>query len=166
MSSERRTAIVTGGDSGIGHAIALELGRRGMAVTVNYHKNQAAADATVKAIQSGGGTGQAVQGDVSSVDDIQALIDRTVEAFGRLDVIVNNAGMETRTSVLDTTEQQFDLVIAVDLKSAFFGVAAGGEADDLRRAAAVGSSTSRRSTRTGRCPATRRTAPRRAESGC
>jgi glucose 1-dehydrogenase len=122
MTLEGKAAIVTGGDSGIGHAISLELGRQGASVTVNYHKDQASADATVQAIQAAGGKAQAVQGDVSSVADIQTLVDKTVEAFGRLDVMVNNAGMETRTSVLDTTERQFDMVIGVDLKSAFFGV--------------------------------------------
>ncbi len=119
-----KAAIVTGGDSGIGHAICLELGRQGAAVTVNFHNNQAAADATVKAIQDTGGKAQAVHGDVSSVADIQALVDKTVAAFGRLDIMVNNAGMETRTSTLETTERQFDMVIAIDLKSAFFGVQA------------------------------------------
>jgi glucose 1-dehydrogenase len=122
MTLQDRVAIVTGGDSGIGHGISLELGRQGTAVTINYHRNAEAAQAAVKEIEEAGGTAQAVQGDVSSVDDIQRLIDRTVEAFGRLDVMVNNAGMETRTSTLDTTEHQFDLVIGVDLKSAFFGV--------------------------------------------
>ena len=122
MSLEGKAAVVTGGDSGIGHAISLEMGRQGAFVTINYHKNQAAADATVKAIEAEGGKGQAVQGDVSSVADIQRLIDSTVQATGKLDIIVNSAGMETRTGILDTTEQQFDLVIGVDLKSAFFGV--------------------------------------------
>jgi glucose 1-dehydrogenase len=117
-----KVAIITGSDSGIGHAIALELAAQGAAVTVNYHKNQAAADATKAAIEAAGGRAQAMQGDVSSIADIQALVDGTVTAFGRLDIMVNNAGMETRTSVLDTTERQFDLVIGVDLKSAFFGV--------------------------------------------
>ena len=122
MALEGKSAVVTGGDSGIGHAISLEMGRQGAFVTINYHKNQAAADATVKAIEAEGGKGQAVQGDVSSVTDIQNLIDKTVAATGKLDIIVNNAGMETRTGILDTTEQQFDLVMGVDLKSAFFGV--------------------------------------------
>ena len=117
-----KAAVVTGGDSGIGHAIAVELGRQGASVTVNYHKNADAADATVKEIEAAGGKAQAVQGDVSSIADIQNLVDKTVAAFGRLDIMVNNAGMETRTSTLDTTEKQFDLVIAIDLKSAFFGV--------------------------------------------
>src|SRR4029453_11753341 len=117
-----RVAIVTGGDSGIGHAISLELGRQGASVTVNYHKDEAAANATVDAIQAAGGRAQAVQGDVSSVADIQRLLDAAVSAYGRPHVMVNNAGMETRTSTLDTTEHQFDMVIGVDLKSAFFGV--------------------------------------------
>jgi glucose 1-dehydrogenase len=122
MSLEGKAAIVTGGDSGIGHAISLELGRQGASVTVNYHKDEASANKTVEAIKGVGGNAQAVQGDVSSVTDLQNLVDSTVKAFGRLDVMVNNAGMETRTSTLDTTERQFDMVIGVDLKSAFFGV--------------------------------------------
>ncbi len=122
MSLEGKAALVTGGDSGIGHAISLELARQGSRVTVNYHRNEGSARETVAAIQALGSDAQAIQGDVSSVADIRKLVDRTVKAFGRLDVMVNNAGMETRTSILDTTEQQFDLVMGVDLKSAFFGV--------------------------------------------
>jgi len=121
MLLENKVAIVTGGDSGIGHAICLALAAEGATLTINYHKNQAAADATLQEITAAGGKGQVVQGDVAQVADVQRLADATVEAFGKLDVMVNNAGMETRTSILDTTEQQFDLVISVDLKSAFFG---------------------------------------------
>jgi len=124
MMLQGKVAIVTGGDSGIGHAIAFELASEGAAVTINYHRNQAAAEATLRAIHSSGGSGLIVQGDVSRVADVQTLVDQTVAAFGRLDILVNNAGMETRTSLLDTTEEQFDLVLAVDLKSAFFGVQA------------------------------------------
>ena len=121
MMLANKVALVTGGDSGIGHAISLGLAREGAAVTINYHRDQAAAEATLQQIQQAGGKGQIIQGDVSSVADIQKLVDQTAQAFGRLDIMVNNAGMETRTSLLDTTERQFDLVIAVDLKSAFFG---------------------------------------------
>jgi len=116
-----KVAIVTGGDSGIGHAISVGLASEGAAVTINYHRDQAAAEETLRHIQQAGGKGQVIQADVSSPADIQKLVDQTVRAFGRLDVMVNNAGMETRTSLLDTTERQFDLVIGVDLKSAFFG---------------------------------------------
>ena len=124
MTLDGKVAIVTGSDSGIGHAIAVELARQGASVTINYHKNAAAADTTLKTIQDAGGKAQVIQADVSSVADIGRLVDETVAAFGRLDILVNNAGMETRTSTLDTTEHQFDLVIAIDLKSAFFGVQA------------------------------------------
>ncbi|HEV2236151.1 MAG TPA: glucose 1-dehydrogenase [Ktedonobacterales bacterium] len=118
---DNTVAIVTGGDSGIGHAISLGLAQAGAAVTINYHRNQAAAQATADAITSAGGKALVAQGDVSQVADLTALVAQTVQAFGRLDVMVNNAGLETRTGVLDTTEQQFDQVIGVDLKSAFFG---------------------------------------------
>jgi glucose 1-dehydrogenase len=121
MLLDNKAVVVTGGDSGIGHAICVGLALEGASVTVNYHRNQAAAEATLRQIQEVGGTAQVLQGDVSRLADLQALIDKTVQAYGRLDVMVNNAGMETRTSLLDTTEQQFDLVMGVDLKSAFFG---------------------------------------------
>jgi glucose 1-dehydrogenase len=122
MSLENKAAIVTGSDSGIGRAIATELAKQGAAVTINYHKNADAADEVRDAIEKAGGRAQVVQADVSNLADIQRLVDETVKAFGHLDIMVNNAGMETRTSTLDTTEKQFDMVIAVDLKSAFFGV--------------------------------------------
>lgn len=121
MMLANKVAIVTGGDSGIGHAISVGLASEGAAVTINYHRDQAAAEETLRHIQQAGGKGQVIQANVANPADIQKLVDQTVQAFGRLDVMVNNAGMETRTSLLDTTERQFDLVIGVDLKSAFFG---------------------------------------------
>jgi glucose 1-dehydrogenase len=122
MSLEHKVAIVTGGDSGIGHAICLELARQGARVAVNYHHDAEAAAATVRAISDLGGTARAIKADVSSVPDIARLVDEAVAAFGRLDIMVNNAGMETRTSTLETSEADFDRVIGVDLKSVFFGV--------------------------------------------
>jgi glucose 1-dehydrogenase len=119
---ENKVAIVTGGDSGIGHAISVELAKAGAKVTIDYHKNKQAAEATLQAIREAGSDGQILQADVSAVADVQRLVSETVATFGRLDIMVNNAGMESRTSVLDTSEEQFDLVVDVDLKSAFFGV--------------------------------------------
>jgi glucose 1-dehydrogenase len=124
MLLENKVAIVTGGDSGIGHAISLGLAAAGAAVTINYHRDQQAAAETLRQITQAKGKAQIVQGDVANVADVQALIEKTVQTFGRLDVMVNNAGMETRTSLLETTERQFDMVIDVDLKSAFFGTQA------------------------------------------
>ena len=118
---QHKVAIVTGGDSGIGRSIAVGLAQAGAAVTVNYHSDRPAAEEVERDIVAAGGRALIVQGDVSKVADIQHIIDQTVTTFGRLDVMVNNAGIETRTSVLDSTEHQFDLVIGVNLKSAFFG---------------------------------------------
>lgn len=121
MALENTVAIITGGDSGIGRAIALGLAKAGAAVTVNYNRNVAAANEVAQLIQSGGSKALVVQGNVASVSDLQALVDQTVKEFGRLDVMINNAGLESRTSVLDSSEADFDRVIAVDLKGAFFG---------------------------------------------
>jgi len=112
---QHKVAIVTGGDSGIGRSIAVGLAQAGAAVTVNYHSDRPAAEEVERDIVAAGGRALIVQGDVSKVADIQHIIDQTVTTFGRLDVMVNNAGMETRTSVLDSTEHQFDLVIDVEL---------------------------------------------------
>jgi glucose 1-dehydrogenase len=122
MSLDGKAAIVTGSSSGIGRAIALEFARQGASVTINYHTSAAEADAVKTQIDAAGGRAQIIQADVSRIGDIAKLVDGTVSGFGRLDILVNNAGMETRTSTLETTERQFDTVIAVDLKSAFFGV--------------------------------------------
>src|SRR3954449_8889385 len=122
MSLQGKTAIVTGSSSGIGRAIALEMARQGASVTINYHRGAEEADEVRTDIEAAGGRAQVIQADVSSVADIAKLVDGTVSAFGRVDIMVNNAGIETRTSTLETTERQFDTVIAVDLKSAFFGV--------------------------------------------
>ncbi len=124
MSLDGKVAVVTGGDSGIGRAIAQQLGADGAAVVVGFHRNEAAAGAVVDAITSKGGRARAIGGDVASVAAVQALVAAAVSAFGRLDIMVNNAGMETRTSLIETTEAQFDAVMAVNLKSAFFGTQA------------------------------------------
>ena len=121
MMLQQKVAIVTGGDSGIGRAISLALAEAGAAVTINFHSNQAAADEVRQRIEGSGGRTLVMQGNVASVMDISALVERTVQTFGRLDIMVNNAGVETRTSVLESSERDFDLVVGVNLKGAFFG---------------------------------------------
>ncbi len=121
MLLDGKVAIVTGADSGIGRGIALALAAAGATVTLNYHRNADAANAVLSEITGAGGKGQIVQGDVGTIADLQTLVNQTVTAFGRLDIMVNNAGMESRTSILDSTEKDFDSVIAVDLKGVFFG---------------------------------------------
>lgn len=121
MMLQNKVAIVTGGSSGIGSSIALALAAEGAAVTINYHSHPDQAEAVRKQIADAGGKALVVQGDVSKPADIQTLVDETVKAFGRLDIMINNAGMETRTSVLESSERDFDMVIGINLKGAFFG---------------------------------------------
>lgn len=120
MSLTGKAAIVTGGNSGIGRAIALELAKQGAKVVINYVVNPAAAEEMEKQIVASGGQAIGVKADVSKVVELQAMVDACVKAFGRVDILVNNAGVETRTSVLDTTEEQYDRVLDINLKSAFF----------------------------------------------
>jgi glucose 1-dehydrogenase len=121
MTLQGKTAIVTGGNSGIGMAIVLALAEAGAKVAIDYVSNPAATEALEKQVAGLGAQSIGVEADVSKVEDLQRLVDETVKAFGRLDVMVNNAGVETRTSILDTTEQQYEFVLDVNLKSAFFG---------------------------------------------
>jgi len=121
MSLQGKVAIVTGGNSGIGRAIALGLAKAGASIVIDFVSHPEAADAVEKEIAALGGTAIAFKADVSKVAELQALIDAAVAKFGRVDIMVNNAGVETRTSVLETTEEQYDKVLTIDLKSAFFG---------------------------------------------
>jgi len=121
MLLKNKVAIVTGGNSGIGKAIALELARQGANVAVDYISHPEAADAVERQVVQLGDKAIGVEADVSKVADLERLISATVKAFGRLDIMVNNAGIETRTSVLETTEEQYEKVLNINLKSAFFG---------------------------------------------
>ena len=121
MALKDKVAIVTGGNSGIGRAIVVELARKGASVAIDYIAHPDATKALEDEIGKAGGRSIGVQADVSKPADLQKLVDAAVKAFGRLDIMVNNAGIETRTSVLDTTEAQYDKVMDVNLKSAFFG---------------------------------------------
>jgi glucose 1-dehydrogenase len=121
MSLKDKVAIVTGGNSGIGKAIALGLAKAGANIVIDYIADPDAASALEREIVALGDRAIGVDADVSHVDDLQKLIDVAVAQFGRVDIMVNNAGVETRTSVLDTTEAQYDRVLSINLKSAFFG---------------------------------------------
>jgi glucose 1-dehydrogenase len=127
MSLQDKVAIVTGGNSGIGQAIVLALAKLGARVVIDYVVDPNATEALEKEVATLGERAVGVEADVSQVADLRKLVDAAVASFGRLDIMVNNAGIETRTSVLDTSEDQYDRVMSINLKSAFFGtqIAAG-----------------------------------------
>jgi glucose 1-dehydrogenase len=121
MSLKGKVAIITGGNSGIGKAVTLALAGAGANVAIDYVADEQATEDLERQVAALGDQAIGVEADVSKVSDLQMLVDRTVKELGRLDIMVNNAGIETRTSVLDTTEAQYEKVMEINLKSAFFG---------------------------------------------
>jgi len=121
MTLDGKVAIVTGGNTGIGKAIVLALARAGANIVIDYIADPEATEALEQQVVALGDQAIGVEADVSKVADLEKLVDAAVEAFGRVDIMVNNAGVETRTSVLDTTEAQYEKVLEINLKSAFFG---------------------------------------------
>jgi glucose 1-dehydrogenase len=120
MNLKGKTAIVTGGNTGIGASIVLALAEQGANIAIDYVVNPAVTEDLEKKVLALGDQVIGIDADVSRISDLQTLIDTTVQKFGQLDILVNNAGIETRTSVLETTEAQYDKVLAINLKSAFF----------------------------------------------
>lgn len=116
---EDRVAVVTGASRGIGRAIALDLAQRGASVVVNYNSNAAAAEEVVAAIAEMGGQARAIQADVSGLEQATALIDGAIEAFGKVDILVNNAGTTRDTLIMRMKEEEWDIVLSTNLKSAW-----------------------------------------------
>jgi glucose 1-dehydrogenase len=121
MNLQGKVAIVTGGNTGIGKAIVLAMAEQGANVAIDYIADENATDELEKQCVALGDRACGVDVDVSKVADLERLVGTAVQKFGRLDIMVNNAGVETRTSILDTTEQQYEKVLEINLKSAFFG---------------------------------------------
>jgi glucose 1-dehydrogenase len=121
---KQKVAIVTGSDSGIGRAIAIKFAAAGATVVVNYAHNQAKAEEVRQTIEQGGGTALVIQADVSQYQQVYDLVRQTVEHFNRLDIMINNAGMEIHAPFVDVTEEMYDRVLSIDLKGAFFGAQA------------------------------------------
>ncbi|TPG32031.1 SDR family NAD(P)-dependent oxidoreductase [Mycolicibacterium hodleri] len=120
MLLQGKTIVVTGGNSGIGESIVLAAAAEGANVVIDYVAHQDETTALIAKVESVGGRAVGVKADVSRPADLAGMIQKAVDSYGRLDVLINNAGIETRSSLLDTTEADFDKVLAVNLKSAFF----------------------------------------------
>ena len=115
-----KNALVTGGDQGIGRGIALRLAEEGADVAIGFRSNKAGADETTKDIQKFGQKGIAIQGDVGKVEDGRKVVTEAIKQLGRIDILVNNAGLERNADFWEVTEQDFDLVLNVNLKGVFF----------------------------------------------
>jgi 3-oxoacyl-[acyl-carrier protein] reductase len=114
-----RTALVTGGSRGIGRAVAISLAEAGASVAVNYREKEAEAQAVADAIRKAGGRAMAVRADVSQAADVEVMTTAVKQELGPIDILVNNAGIGLIRGVDDLTEKDFDLTIAVNLKSVF-----------------------------------------------
>ena len=121
MRLENKVAVVTGSSSGIGEAIALALAAEGAAVVVNYSRHEDAAQKVLDKIEGAGGKGVVVGADVSDPREVEAMVQQAVGAFGRLDIMVNNAGMERKMPFLETPFDVWQETIAVNLTGAWLG---------------------------------------------
>jgi len=122
MSS--KVALVTGAQRGIGRAIALKAGALGYAVAVNYVEEREEAEAVADAIRSAGGTAMAVRGDLGDVASIEGMVAAVDSAWGRIDALVNNAGIFPRVPLLEMRESDWDPVLDINLKGSCFATIA------------------------------------------
>ena len=117
-----KVAIVTGASNGIGRAIAERLAQDDAMVVVNYGKSVEKAKAVVAEIESKGGQAVAIHADMSKIADVRRLVNDTVKKFGRLDILVNNAGMFISKALVETTEEEFDQIFALNAKGPYFAM--------------------------------------------
>jgi len=116
-----KVAVVTGGSKGIGTALAKRLGQEGTFVVINYHSDQAGAEQTKEEIETAGGTAVAVQADVGSEDGVNTLLKTALESFGKLDIWVNNAGIENQVATHQMPLEDWQKVLNVNLTGVFMG---------------------------------------------
>ena len=119
MNLKDKVAVVTGASRGIGRAIALELARRGARVVVNYYRSAEAAAEVVAAVESADGQAVAIQADASDFEQAGGLIQAALDTFGRIDVLVNNAGTTRDQLLMLMKEKDWDEVLCTNLKSVF-----------------------------------------------
>lgn len=116
---ESKSALVTGASKGIGRSISIELARRGARVSVNYFSDAVGAGDTVREIGELGREAVAIQADAGSSSGVRRLFDEAIDRFGRVDILVNNAGAQVWKPMIEVTEEEWDRVIATNLKGCF-----------------------------------------------
>jgi len=120
QEGESRAALVTGASRGIGKEIALELARHGWRVAINHYKDPTPlAGGTLAELRALGAEAMAIEADIRSAPQVAAMFQQVVERFGRLDLLVNNAGVQTFKPLLEVTEEEWDLVVDTNLKGCF-----------------------------------------------
>ncbi len=119
MRLESKVAVVTGAGTGIGQGIALALSKQGASIVVDYVGKPSVAQDTIEKIQAGGGKVLGIDADISQQADVQNLVDQTVSHFGRLDIFVNNAGIEKKFAFVDYPLEEWNKIIAVNLTGTF-----------------------------------------------
>lgn len=120
LKLEGKSALVTGSSQGIGEAVAIRLAQEGADVIVNYHTHPEEAEQVAQKIRALGRRTVALQADLSNLREVQALLQQSIQALGKLDLLVNNAGVEKHADFWDVTEADYDLVMNVNLKGVFF----------------------------------------------
>lgn len=125
MKLQGKTAIVTGGGRDIGRACAMRLAAEGANVAINYFSSSSGADGAVEEIRANGGKAFALQGDLNDVDDVDALVSKTVDAYGGIDILVNNAGgLIARKTIPEMSLAHWQAVIDLNLTTVFLMVKA------------------------------------------
>lgn len=119
-NDERKVALITGGSRGIGRAISIRLSKMGMAVVINYASDKQSAEELAAEIKKQGGDALAIKADVSKVEKIGELFDTVISRFGRLDVLINNAGVATYKRIEEFSEEEYDRIFDINVKGLFF----------------------------------------------
>lgn len=123
MNIQHKTAIVTGGGTGIGKAVSIELAKRGARVVVNYSRSREDAEETVRTIQEGGGTAVAVQANVAKETEVQAMVGKAASEFGSVDILINNASITRYIAMNDleaVNDEAWDELYQVNVKGMFY----------------------------------------------
>ncbi len=124
MKLEGKVALVTGSSQGIGQAIAVRLAQEGADIVINYRSNPEGAKETLSKVEAMGRFGYIIQANLGNVSEVRRLIASSIEHFGKLDILVNNSGIEKHASFWEVTEADYDSVINVNLKGVFFATQA------------------------------------------